>query len=122
MVDPGILCRQHLLGEHNELHKFIGHLNLERQIDRYIENNCLEPQSIRQRHATLVLEMEQRGYKHHTPLPNYIQISHLPPEVRTYKVDASASLLDLLNRCPVCRGRYHDHYFQKGIETITESD
>jgi hypothetical protein len=64
--------RQHLLGEHAELHCIVGAL-----LGRYraFQNH---PQTLRfkgrieelyARHSELVLEMHRRGYRHNSPLP-----------------------------------------------------
>jgi hypothetical protein len=70
-VDPGLLCRQHLLGEHRELH---GLWNIHVLGKR---GYSLHPETLRwagklralyDRHQKLVLEMERRGYRHGSPL------------------------------------------------------
>ena len=70
-IPPEKLCRQHLLGEHRELHALWS----------IITNNkkgyAHHPETMRWRgklkalylrHEALVEEMKKRGYKHHTPL------------------------------------------------------
>jgi len=64
MVDPRILCRQHLLGEHAELHMFIGALGRGLSVKGYLEKNLLEIHNLHGRHEELVREMKRRGYKH----------------------------------------------------------
>ena len=54
MVDPKIMCRQHLLGEHNELHKLAGSLRLKKSIKGYLEKGELDPSQANKRHAELV--------------------------------------------------------------------
>ena len=70
-VDPAILCRQHLLGEHRELHGLWNILVLGK--DGYSKH----PETLRWigrqkalflRHEALVVEMKRRGYNHNTPL------------------------------------------------------
>jgi hypothetical protein len=70
-VPPQILCRQHLLGEHRELHALWTILSEDRQAYRR------HPETIRwegklaalyNRHAAIVEEMTRRGYGHHSPL------------------------------------------------------
>jgi hypothetical protein len=100
MVDPKILCRKHLLGEHVELHMLDGHLRRGRRIDGFVRNNCTEPASITARHLALAVEMERRGYHHASPLD-----SPAWPNYATVKVDVTASLAELLRRCPECRVR-----------------
>jgi hypothetical protein len=101
MVDPKILCRKHLLGEHVELHMLDGHLRRGRRIDGFVRNNCTEPASITSRHLALATEMERRGYRHVSPLNSLAW-----PDYATIKVDAEASLAELLRRCPECREQF----------------
>lgn len=105
MCQPDILCRQHLLGEHNELHKLAGSLLKKRSISGYVQNDCVEPTSMEERHQELVDEMIERGYNHRSPftLPD---ISYLPLDEQLATVPMSKSLALLLSRCPECRQRF----------------
>lgn len=107
MVDPKILCRQHLLGEHKELHMMVGHFKKKYKIDGYIRNNCIEPLSIISRHIELLNEMIARGYNHKSELIlNINDISYLGKEIIEYKVNKDNSLLDLIGRCKECKDRF----------------
>lgn len=99
MVDPRTMCRQHLLGEHVEIHMLVGTLKRGKSIMGFLDGGLVEPQSIQHRHDALVAEMAVRGYNHKSPLPP------LPPTV-TGSVDTDKSLEDLLTRCPECRNRH----------------
>lgn len=70
-VDPAVLCRSHLLGEHRELHAIWTILSEDRRGYRS------HPETIRWegklaalslRHDDLVAEMAVRGFNHHSPL------------------------------------------------------
>ncbi len=70
-LSPRILCRQHLLGEHRELHALWVVLSEGRK------GYSLHPETLRwvgklgalfARHERLVREMERRGYQHLSPL------------------------------------------------------
>lgn len=102
MVDPRILCRRHLLGEHVEAHMLVAHLNLGRKVDGFVAHNCVQPKSIGARHKALAKEMERRGYTHASPLQQPVIAAHQHPEA---KVDAAAALTDLLARCDECAER-----------------
>lgn len=73
-IPPNILCRQHLLGEHRELHAIFsiivegksGYLN-HPEVKRWMTPEALA--SLEERHDALVREMLRRGWKHHSPLP-----------------------------------------------------
>lgn len=70
-IPPEKLCRNHLLGEHRELHAvwsvitngkkaYANHPEILRWRGRL--------RALYLRHEALVAEMKMRGYKHHTPL------------------------------------------------------
>lgn len=105
MANPKVLCRKHLLGEHNEIHKAHGSLKRGKRITRYVQNNCLEPLAMIDRHDRLVEEMKRRGYNHHSPLTEPPRIDHLPREEAYARVDILDSIHKLINRCPVCKAR-----------------
>lgn len=99
MTDPRIMCRQHLLGEHVELHMTVGALNLGTSIKGYLASDLLEPQNLKSRHTELVTEMASRGYHHKSPLP---ELAADPP---SHNLDRDAAKAELLRRCPECRER-----------------
>jgi len=70
-VDPKILCRNHLLGEHREIHAiwsvivngrsgYARHPETLRWVGRL--------RALHNRHRRVVAEMEKRGYNHASPL------------------------------------------------------
>jgi hypothetical protein len=70
-VDPKILCRKHLLGEHRELHAiwvvisqnkkgYSHHPETKRWVGKL--------SALYERHELQVFEMKRRGYKHNSPL------------------------------------------------------
>jgi Pyrimidine dimer DNA glycosylase len=70
-VDPRLLCRSHLLGEHRELHALWVILTEDRRGYRH------HPETVRwqgklaalyRRHELLTAEMAARGYRHRSPL------------------------------------------------------
>lgn len=103
MVDPRTMCSRHLLGEHVELHMFVGTIKRKKSLDGYIKNNCVEPKSIKKRHDLLVKEMKKRGWKGHKTEIENPDISYL--KNINVKVDKEKSLEDLINRCSECRKR-----------------
>jgi hypothetical protein len=92
------MCRKHLLGEHNEIHMFIGAIKKHKKLHGYLKNNLFEPKSLWDRHANIVQEMLNRGYNHQSEL-EVVDISTLPD----IKIDADKSLIDLITRCNSCR-------------------
>ena len=67
MADPKTLCRNHLLGEHFELHKFRHMFVKKRDMTTRIKRNQIFPSLMKQRHDELVCEMIRRGYNHNSP-------------------------------------------------------
>lgn len=70
-LPPSLLCRQHLLGEHRELHGLWQILTLDKK------GYALHPETLRWRgklralwlrHEAQVAEMARRGYRHASPL------------------------------------------------------
>jgi hypothetical protein len=96
MVDPNLMCRKHLLGEHVEIHMFVGSINKGINIQTYIDTNLCEPNSIVERHNSLVKEMKSRGYNHNSPLPKFYYNDDT-------KVDIDKSYKDLVSRCKECK-------------------
>ena len=101
MIEPRIMCRQHLLGEHLEIHMFVGTIDRGKTVKGYLERGLLEVHNLYARHDELVEEMKRRGYRH---------CSDVDEKWRTVEkrgtVDRKESLEELLKRCPRCNHRY----------------
>lgn len=70
-VDPALLCRNHLLGEHRELHGLWNILTAGKVgYSRHPETRRWVGRlsALYRRHERLVEEMEERGYRHRSPL------------------------------------------------------
>ena len=72
-ISPSLLCRQHLLGEHRELHGLWNILTKHGNSGGYSHHPETKRwvgklKALYARHQALVAEMEKRGYKHKTPL------------------------------------------------------
>jgi hypothetical protein len=98
MIDPRILCRKHLLGEHVETHMIAGCLRLGKSLDGYINTGLVELKNLTIRHDQLAGEMLKRGMNHKSELV----VSELPD---LGKVNRNRSLLDLIKRCDNCLKR-----------------
>src|SRR3990167_4118396 len=103
LVNPKILCKNHLLGEHLENHMFCNGINRKISLFGYLQNNLLEPSSLEKRHDELVKEMLRRGYNHKSPFKR-CNTSHLGINLY-HQIDKEASLKDLILRCKECRIR-----------------
>ncbi len=103
-LPPEILCRQHLLGEHRELHAVWaiitqgkkGYAN-HPETKRWRGNL----RALFLRHESLVVEMACRGYQHHSPLDPALATG---AAVQDTFVDTPAEQVELLrNRGCGCR-------------------
>ena len=98
MVDPRILCNRHLLGEHVELHMFVGTINHNINLTGYGRNGLVEVHNIKSRHEELVKEMKMRGMNHKSPLPSF-------REFQFGKVNKSKNIKELSKRSKDCKIR-----------------
>ena len=98
LVDPAGMCRQHLLGEHVELHMLVGTLERGKSIQGFLDGGLIDTSKIRDRHADLTVEMMFRGYKHKSPL----SFVHDDPDGY---VDVDGNLEELHRRCEDCKSR-----------------
>lgn len=98
MVNPRTMCRQHLLGEHSEIHKHRHNFVKGHSIEG--RRGQIEPARMQERHDELVAEFLRRGYNHNSP---YAQpdLSHY--DLSGHIIDRAAANRDLRNRCPECR-------------------
>ena len=106
-VDPKIFCRQHLLGEHVELHMLIGSVKKGRSIDWMLRKGLLDPAIVRERHDLIVEEMKSRGYNHKSPIDTEI-CEQIKQNYKIGEWDIEANLYDLVSRCSACAERYRD--------------
>lgn len=121
MIPPEMLCDQHLLGEHGEIHKHRHNFEKQHQIaGRMMPVVQIEPKSMQSRHDDLAQEMLRRDMNHKSP---YTQpdISYLPEGFLSAEVDTDQSLKDLCHRCDDCRQRIEEKVGQI-VPTIDKSD
>ncbi len=70
-LEPALLCRSHLLGEHRELHGLWNILTQNKSgYRKHPETRRWEGKlaALHARHEALVREMTRRGYQHRSPL------------------------------------------------------
>ena len=98
LVNPKLLCTQHLLGEHVECHMFVGSIRKGISIQGYVDKGLVDTSKIVFRHNELVKEMTSRGFKHDSPLPIFavVNMGH---------VDSINNIYELKRRCLDCRFR-----------------
>ena len=99
-VNPELMCRKHLLGEHVEMHMFLGTLHHGKSLDGYIRKGLVEVHNIKLRHDELVREMVRRGHQHNSPMEDSILLQKMG------SVDVKRSYEELRSRCTECRRRF----------------
>jgi len=95
-IPPKVMCRKHLLGEHVEMHMFVGTIEKGTSIKGYLDNGLVNTGEIKTRHDLLAAEMVDRSYNHKSPLEQ-------PKALIQSSVDVLANLKELARRCPECR-------------------
>ena len=104
MLDPALLCRKHLLGEHGEIHKHIPSFRKGYNVDgRFKPVAQIQLNAIESRHDDLAAEIQKRGYNHNSPLLNIPNLSLTYPQYYDKVVDIEISKKDLIERCLECR-------------------
>jgi hypothetical protein len=104
-VDPAKMCRQHLLGEHVEMHMFVGTLSKGKNLSGYINGGLVDISYIVTRHMELAAEMFRRGYKHKSPLflPKILPLSLSFEDYDRSLIDIEANEAELRRRCKNCQ-------------------
>ena len=102
MINPALLCRKHLLGEHGEIHKFLPSFQKKHDMSKRITLKQIDPWAMQTRHDELTKELIRRGYKHNSP---YTQpdLAYLYAYKHLVNIDIKANEADLATRCPECR-------------------
>ncbi len=98
-INPELLCRQHLLGEHLEMHMFLGCIKENKNIKGFIKNGLVEINNIINRHNEIMNEMIKRNWNHKSPIDGNLQ-NILWKEGF---VDINNNLKILYNRCEKCK-------------------
>lgn len=95
-MPPSDLCRQHLLGEHRELHA------LWSIITKNKKAYSKHPETLRWkgklhalhlRHETLVSEMQKRGYNHNSPLDPLLATGESRQDILITSIDEQKDAL-----------------------------
>jgi hypothetical protein len=101
-IDPALLCDQHLLGEHTEMHQVAGtiehHPHGEAIAEGHAERQQVDTSLIGRRHDELAAELQRRGMDHDSPLD-------YEDELDLGSLDIEANLADLKARCDDCQTR-----------------
>ena len=98
LVNPDLLCRKHLLGEHVELHMLVGTIRKGRSIQGFLDNRLISTSKIKSRHDQLASEMVRRGFRHQSVL------RYTDRKIKN-AVSIQDNLIELARRCAECRAR-----------------
>ena len=125
MVNPKIMCDKHLLGEHVELHMFVGTIINGVDVTGYINKNLLELKSVQSRHIELVEEIKRRGFKHESffPVISWDCVKEQYGSLYDKEIDVKGSFKELIKRCPRCRQKAEElseEYKMKTKQTTLE--
>jgi len=107
MVEPRILCNDHLFGEHVEIHQlvdFIADGRIEKIIGHHIRGQ-IDTSHIQERHDKLVDEIDRRGYEHDSPLDYDFELSLGDSGLKT-----EYNRRVLARRCDACNTRQSGNY------------
>ena len=114
MVPPESMCRQHLLGEHYELHKFVGSMAKKKNLSEYLKKGYLDGSQVGYRHFAIMNEMIKRGYNHNSPLKSVCT------EGYNSIINVRRSIEELSRRCPECRKKIKKHFVFVNIKKETK--
>jgi hypothetical protein len=104
-VDPRLLCDQHLLGEHVEMHMFLGGIRKGHSVRGYTDNGIVDPHRVFARHEALARELERRGMNHRSPMVLNPEDESAIASLPVATIDAEGNLVELARRCERCRER-----------------
>ncbi len=112
MTDPRLMCMQHLLGEHGEIHKHRHNFVKGHSMAGRIEINAVEPLSLKTRHDELETEIRRRAVEagRKPPCSPFEQpdLDAYSDEHREYRIDREAARELLVNRCEDCCSRHKE--------------
>lgn len=122
---PEIMCQNHILGEHRELHILQGYVAHGMSIRGFVEKGILEIDNMVDRHDELVREFARRGWPSGTAHTTPMIIDREHPMIKEWYYRGSVhriyTLLELLRRCPKCRDRYNRKYCSGLAEAFVRS-
>jgi hypothetical protein len=109
-VSTELMCDQHLLGEHNEMHMLVGsirkHPHGEAIARGHAEKGQINTALIQERHDDLAGEMEQRGMSHDSPMDYDDDLDVGVVDAERDPMFGATNLKDeLADRCIDCRKR-----------------
>jgi hypothetical protein len=111
MVNPTVMCRNHLLGEHVEIHMFIGAIEKGHSVRGYLQKGLLEIHNLYARHEELAKEMKRRGYNHFSDLDEKWKSAD-----EAGCIERQSNLEELVRRCSKCRKLFEKQATNRHLE------
>jgi len=105
MVNPKIMCRNHLLGEHAEIHLFVWNIDRKHSVKGYLDRGLLETHNLYNRHEELAQELRRRGYRHNSEFDVKWKLAK-----KAGSIDKKRNLEQLVDRCTKCRERHRNFF------------
>ena len=126
MINPTLMCRKHLLGEHAEIHMLCGSIKRNKSINGFIDKKLIDLHEIFERHEDLVREMTNRGYNHKSHFTE-VEVEEIKNKINGIfcnPVDLKENYRDLFSRCDDCNKRMNNKGFHLDIDRgiITKGD
>ena len=106
-VNPKFLCNQHLLGEHFEMHMFVGAINKGASMNEYINKGLVNIMDIPKRHEQLSEELISRGMNHNSPLPTLYPSKY--ERIFARGVNVTQNIKELQKRCSKCKTKIEEN-------------
>lgn len=111
-VEVSDMCDKHLLGEHVEMHMFLGSFKKGRSLLGYLEKGFLELHNIKKRHDEIVEEMKLRLMNHNSDLEDYILWEG-------GYINIEQNIKELSKRCEKCKKLIERDFTEKVINIST---
>lgn len=121
MVNPKMLCRKHLLGEHGEMHKHLPSFRKGHKVDgRFNPVVQIQFQGYEERHMELAIEMISRGYNHLSPIVDIPDFKNTYPQYWDKKVNIEANIKELIGKCPDCLNQLCEWLSKYEVTTLKD--
>lgn len=118
-IDPGLLCRQHLLAEHRECHMLAGAVlkGMRPSLYGLALKGRIEVHNVEARHKELEEELHRRGYVTTQPWPDLAGKLWV-----CGVVNPNVSLVTLYCRCPECAKRIGSTAAKSAVTKLTAAE
>lgn len=100
MINPELMCIQHIVGEHGELHKFRHSFVKKHNMNKRMKLKQIFPQLMQVRHDELAKYLKNHNSPYEQPDISYLnnnEIVELTDKILNYNIE------DLCKRCPECK-------------------